>query len=310
MELKLNKALDCIADFTYNFLWQHKGTKLNPTDRIPSQVGTSYTYEDVVEALRRDEDVHIKGDAGNRLGSSLGVDLCYFGGNGKEIAETGSIIVDGDVGSYMGMSMVSGAIYVRGEIKEPLGNVVEVKSDKRGYKKFVSLTWLLHHPEASLLEPNEYRGNELVLKDGLIRSTLAARCRAPVRIRVHGDTGISTGILMRNGTIVVEGNAGMNTGALLNGGSVVILGDAAEFTGVEMRSGVVLVAGKCRAYVGAKMTGGHIICRMTRPVPPVKERALTGEDIALLSDFGISGIFTMNYRRYELNKSIENPPRL
>ena len=120
------------------------------------------------------------------------------------------------------------------------------------------------------------------------------------------DTGISTGILMRNGTIVVEGNAGMNTGALLNGGSVVILGDAAEFTGVEMRSGVVLVTGKCKGYVGAKMTGGHIICRMrmTRPVPPVKERALTGEDIALLSDFGISGIFVMNYRRYEINKRI------
>jgi len=42
--------------------------------------------------------------------------------------------------------------------------------------------------------------------------------------------------------------------------------------------------------------------RMTRPVPPVKERALTGEDIALLSDFGISGIFVMNYRRYEIIK--------
>ncbi len=319
IELKLNEALDCIADFTYNFLWQHGGTKLKPDARIPAQVGTSYTYEEIVEALRSGEDVHIRGDVGSRLGSSLGVDLCYFGGNGKEISETGTIIVDGNAGSYMGMSMVSGAIYVRGEVKEPLGNVVQVESEREGYKKFVSITWLLHHPHqgrdelhaGDILEPNEYRGdNELILKDGVLRSTIGARCDAPGggKIRVKGDTGISAGILMRRGTLIVEGNAGMNTGALLNGGTVVILGDAAEFTGVEMRSGVVLVKGECKGYIGAKMTGGRIICRMSKRsggpgaghIPPVKERALSREDINLLSHFGISGVFAMNYRKYEV----------
>ncbi len=294
MELKLNTALDCIGDFTYNFLWQHKGTKLKPSERIP---GTDHTYEDVVDALREGEDVRISGNVGNRLGTSMGVSLRYFGGDGRAISNTGSIIVDGNAGSYLGMSMVAGAIYVRGRVREPLGNVVEVKSDLKGYKKFVSITWLLHHPE-ELLPPNEYRKDELILRDGILRSTVAARNHVEAKIRVRGDTGISAGILMRKGLLIIEGNAGMNTGALLNGGSVVVLGDAAEFTGVEMREGVVFVKGICKGYVGARMTGGRIICRMTKPVPPVRDRALTGADIKLLASFGVTGVLALNYRRY------------
>jgi len=83
MEFKLASPQACIGDFTYNFIWQQRGTKLNPTDAIPSQIGTSYSYEAVVEALKHGEDVRIKGDVGTRLGSSLGVDLVYFGGKGK-----------------------------------------------------------------------------------------------------------------------------------------------------------------------------------------------------------------------------------
>ncbi|MBK5190645.1 MAG: formylmethanofuran dehydrogenase, partial [Methanosarcinales archaeon] len=161
MELKLSSPQDCIGDFTYNFIWQHKGARLNPTETIPSQLGTSYSYEAVVEALKSGEDVHIKGDVGTRLGSSLGVNLVYFGGNGKELPEVGSIVVDGNAGSHLGLSMLSGAIYVKGEVTEPLGNVVQVGSDLDGYKKFVSITWVLHHPEErpinTILAPNEFK---------------------------------------------------------------------------------------------------------------------------------------------------------
>ena len=87
MELKLSSPQNCIGDFTYNFIWHHKGAKLNPTDAIPSQSGTNYTYEKVVEALKSGEDVQIKGDVGTRVGSSLGVDLVFFGGSGKEQPE-------------------------------------------------------------------------------------------------------------------------------------------------------------------------------------------------------------------------------
>lgn len=304
MELKLSSPQDCIGDFTYNFVWQHRGAKLNPADIIPSQLGTSYSYEAVVEALKRGEDVHIKGDVGTRLGSSLGVDLVFFGGNGRELPEVGSMVVDGNAGSYLGMSMLSGAIYIKGEVKEPLGNVVQVQSDLEGYKKFVSITWLLHHPEErelhALLTPSEFKDGELLLTDGISRSTLAARCRKEAKVHVKGDVGISAGILMRKGFVVVEGNADMNAAALLNGGTVVILGDAAEFLGVEMKKGVAFVKGNAKGYVGAKMTGGRIICRRTKPIPPVKEKKLEKDDLALLAKFNVSGMLTLNYGRYEV----------
>ena len=302
MELKQTAPEGCIGDFTYNFLWQHKGAKLNPTGVIPSQSGTSYSYEDVVEALKSGEDVHIQGDVGTRLASSLGVDLVYFGGNGKELPDVGSIFVDGNVDSHLGISMLSGTVYVKGEVKEPLGNVVQVKSDREGYKKFVSITWLLHHQEErdSILEPNEFKEDELVLTDRVLRHTLAARCISDTKVRVKGDVGISVGILMRKGRVLVEGNAGMNAAALLNGGSVVILGSAAEFLAVEMIKGIVFVKGECKGYVGAKMTGGRFICRRTNPLPPVTEKVLEKEDMELLSRFGVSGMLTMNYGRYEV----------
>jgi len=304
MELKLSSPQYCIGDFTYNIIWQHKGEKLNPTETIPSQLGTGYSYEAVVEALKSGEDVHIKGDVGTRLGSSLGVNLVYFGGNGKELPEVGSIIVDGNAGSYLGMSMLSGSIYVKGEVTEPLGNVVQVESDLDGYKKFVSITWLLHHPEEeeihAILTPNEFKEGKLVLTDGILRSTVAARCMKEAKVHVRGDVGISVGILMRKGLVVVEGNAGMNAAALLNGGTVVVLGDTSEFLGVELKKGVALVKGNAKGYVGAKMTGGRIICRRTKPIPPVRGKKLETEDLALLSKFGVSSMLTLNYGRYEV----------
>jgi formylmethanofuran dehydrogenase subunit C len=304
MELKLGSPQDCIGDFTYNFIWQHRGAKLNPTDIIPSQLGTSYSYEAIVEALKNGEDIHIKGDVGKRFGSSLGVDLVFFGGTGKELPEVGFMVVDGNAGSYLGMSMLSGALYVKGEVTEPMGNVVQVESDLEGYKKFVSITWLLHHPEEqelhALLTPNEFKDGELLLTDGIPRSTLAARCLKKATVHVKGDVGISVGILMRKGFVVVEGNADMNAAALLNGGTVVILGNVAEFVGVEMKRGVVLVKGNTKGYVGAKMTGGRIICRRTKPLPPVKETKLEKDDLALLAKFNVSGMLTLNYGRYEV----------
>jgi len=300
----LSSPQDCIGDFTYNFIWQHKGAKLNPTETIPSQLGTSYSYEAVVEALKSGEDVHIKGDVGTRLGSSLGVNLVYFGGNGKELPEVGSIVVDGNAGSHLGLSMLSGAIYVKGEVTEPLGNVVQVGSDFDGYKKFVSITWVLHHPEErpinTILAPNEFKDGALVLADRILRNTLAARCMKEATVRVRGDVGISAGILMRKGCVLVDGNAGMNAAALLNGGTVVVLGDAAEFLGVEQKKGVAFVKGNAKGYVGAKVTGGRIICRRTKPIPPVRETKLETEDLTLLSRFGVSGMLTMSYGRYEV----------
>ena len=138
MELKLTAPQDCIGDFTYNFLWQHKGEKLNPTGVIPSQSGTNYSYEDVVEALKKGEDVHINGDVGTRLASSLGVDLVYFGGNGKEQPDVGAIVVEGNAGMNAAALLNGGSVVILGNAAEFLavelikGRVV-VKGVCKGY---------------------------------------------------------------------------------------------------------------------------------------------------------------------------------
>jgi formylmethanofuran dehydrogenase subunit C len=41
------------------------------------------------------------------------------------------VYVEGNVDSRMGISMTRGNIYIKGKIKEPIGNLIEVKSDKK-----------------------------------------------------------------------------------------------------------------------------------------------------------------------------------
>lgn len=107
MFIELSAPVDCLCDFTYDFFWQHRGSRLSPSAVIPNQKSTSYTYEQLVHALKNGEDVTLKGNAGKRLGSSLGVDLKSFGGTGRSIS-TGSIVVEGDIDTRMGISMICG----------------------------------------------------------------------------------------------------------------------------------------------------------------------------------------------------------
>ena len=238
MQLELSAPVDCIADFTYNFYWQHRGAKLEPDAPIPHQEGSTYSYRDVVEALKRREDVYICGDVGHRLCSSFGVDLRFFSGSGGNIA-VGSVIVDGDVDTRMGISMVSGAVYVAGAAKPPIGNVVEVASDRTGYRKYRSITDVVCNGlgDDALIPPNVLSNTQLQLSDAIVRDTVGARCACDARICVAGDVDLSTGILMKRGTVIVTGNAGMNSGALLNGGTVIIRGNAEAFAGIDMQVG-------------------------------------------------------------------------
>jgi len=134
------------------------------TDLLTLDISTQ-----VDEHLISGKDVHIKGNTGSRLGSSMGVDLKYFGGSGQALV-AGSIFVDGNVGTRMGISMVSGRIYVSGTVAQPMGNVVEVVPsmvsgriyvsgsvgqpmgnvvevvpDQEGYRCFRSITDILHN---------------------------------------------------------------------------------------------------------------------------------------------------------------------
>jgi len=236
------------------------GKKLSPFEKIPSQKGTSYTYEDLVKCLLRSEDVHIKGNVGKRLGSSLGVDLVFFGGTGGA-RKTGSIIVEGDVDTRMGISMVSGSIYVNGRVKGPVGNVIEVFSDREGFRKYRSITGLLQDDlDETVASPNVLEKDRLCINDRVIRDTIAARLDSDKSVIVNGSAGMSTGILMKRGTVHVHGDAGMNTGVLMRGGTLTVC-DTEEFAGTYMKGGNLIIRGKAKGYVGANMKGGTIFYR-------------------------------------------------
>jgi formylmethanofuran dehydrogenase subunit C len=300
MQLTLSAPVDCIADFTYNFYWQHRGSKLEPSDPIPHQEGSAYSYRDVVDALKRGNDVYVIGDVGHRLCSSFGVDLRFFSGTGASIP-VGDVIVDGDVDTRMGISMTCGAIYVAGTVKAPIGNVLEVLSDRTGYRKYRSITDVVCNGLRgdALAPPNTLVGKELIISDRVVRDTVGARCACDAQICVKGDVDLSTGILMRVGTVIVTGSAGMNSGALLSGGTVIIRGDADAFAGIDMKSGVLVLGGTPHGYLGANKRGGMIYARGAKALPPSQALAVTGNDIALLSKhLGISHLDAMMFKKF------------
>ncbi|RQW77112.1 MAG: tributyrin esterase, partial [Methanothrix sp.] len=246
--------------------------------------------------------VKISGDAGGRLASSLGVDLMRLGGKGGPLEKTGKIIVDGDVGSHMGISMLRGSIYVSGKVEPPLGNVLEQDSDLSGYRKFISVTEALEKG-LPVSEPNmqDKDGRGLSICDGLLRDTLGARNPADKFIRLDGDAGMSTGILMASGRIEVSGDAGRNTGVLLRGGRIVVLGDTDDFTGAEMRGGEIFVAGEAGSYACAKMRGGAVYAREGKPLPPAKAHQPSSSEQTLLArTLGLSPLYAMMYRKFSL----------
>ena len=254
----------------------------------------------MVEALRRGETVRIEGDAGGRLGSSLGVDLANLGGKGGPIETTGRIVVEGDVGPRMGISMIRGSIYVSGSVGEPTGNLIEVESDLSGYRRYISITEVLERG-GRLLPPNRLEDERLVLKDQILRETLAARNRSYTTLRVEGDAGMSAGILMRSGLLEIEGDAGRNTGVLMRGGRIVVCGKCSDFTAAEMRGGEIFVAGDAGCYLGAGMTGGAVYATRGKPIPPAKAQPLKGEEVALVSKvLGVTSFQAMICRRFGL----------
>jgi len=299
MRLELSHPVDCLCDFTYDFFWQHRGSRLSPSAVIPNQKSSSYTYEDLVSALKNGEDVNIIGNAGKRLGSSLGVDLKFFGGTGKAL-RTGSIIVDGDIDTRMGISMVTGAIYVKGNVKEPMGNVVEVESDRAGYRKFMSITDLLAEGWDELILPlNSLEDGCIYLRDGIIRDTIGARLDADKKIIVDGNAGMSTGILLKRGLVIIDGDAGMNTGVLMRGGTV-ITGNAGEFAGAYMAGGSLVIQGKAKGFVGANMRGGLIFYKgdaMLQGAP------VDGNDIKMLIRLlEITRVEAMMFKKFEVRR--------
>ncbi|TRZ92424.1 MAG: hypothetical protein D4R88_00365 [Methanosarcinales archaeon] len=140
MFLTLKERIDSLCDYTYTFTL--KTSRLRPDSIIPSQKDTNFTFKDLVDELRSGGEVRIQASAGKRLANSMGADLRQFGGTGS-VEKAGRIYIDGDVASEMGMGMVAGIIYVKGNVEEPIGNIVEVVSDQQGFRKFRLITEIL-----------------------------------------------------------------------------------------------------------------------------------------------------------------------
>ncbi|MFZ2470797.1 MAG: tributyrin esterase [Methanothrix sp.] len=282
----------CLCDFTFDFYWQHQGSRLDMDQTV-----SGISFRRMVQALRQGETVEILGDAGSRLGSSLGVDLLRLGGKGGPIEAAGKIVVDGNVGSHMGISMQRGAIYVSGKIKSPLGNVVQVQSDLTGYRKFVSVTEALEK-SLPVLGPNTADKNGLTICDGILRDTLGARNSTDKTVRLQGDAGMSTGILMRAGRIEVLGDAGQNTGVLMQGGRIVVWGRSGNFTGAEMSRGEIFVEGDAGSFACARMRGGAVYAREGKSVPPVCVQMPSSHELAAIAQaLKIPMLHAMMYRK-------------
>jgi len=291
LEIEPEGRVDCLCDFTFNFHWQHNGEKMDPRWLIP---GTEITFGTVVEHLKQGGDVRIIADAGHRLSSSMGVDLHYFGGTGKDIP-VGDVYVEGDVDSRMGISMARGSIYVKGEVKEPMGNLVEVRSSQKNYRQFRSITDIATNGlQGDKLVGAHLEGKKFTIQDGTVKDTVGARLDRDLQIIFQGNVDLSTGILMRQGLVRVNGNAGKNTGALLNGGTVVINGDTDDFTAIDMIKGHIIVNGDAGKFLAANKKNGYVLAKKGSPIPPATEKKLE------ISDHNV--LLTMGFRPQSLKK--------
>jgi len=303
MFLTLKDKINNLCDYTYNFTWQNN--KIHFDSVIPSQVDTNYAFSDLVNELKNGKDVHISGNVGKGLGYSTGVNLKHFGGTGA-VEKAGQIFIDGDVLSEMGMGMAAGTIYVKGNVEEPFGNVVEVTSDKALYRKFRSITDILRQGNGKdVLIKNKYdaKKNQLILDDGIMRGTIAARCDRDALVTVEGDVYNGCGLLMQKGTIHVTGDAGMNTGAHLDGGLIVVEGTTGEFAGAYMKKGTVILY-DAKGYAGANMIDGVILSKNKVKVSnPVVELDISQEDANIIrKQLGIGHVEAMSYHKYGIVK--------
>jgi formylmethanofuran dehydrogenase subunit C len=299
-ELIIEGTADYICDYTFNFYWHNNS--LDPDSLISGQKGTTFTYRDIVNELKAGGDVRITGNVGKNFAYSLGADIKHLGGSG-EIEKAGRIFINGNIGPEACMGMVSGILYVKGDIEYPLGNIVELVSDIPEYRKFCSITDILCNGiDNDEIIDNEFNEPErtLILKDGVSRGTVAARCNCDSKIIIEGDAYNGTGMLARKGTVIVNGNAGMNTGSHLNGGTVVVHGEVGEFAGAYMKDGKLIFL-NAKGFIGAGMEGGGIYSKSkSKTSPPAAKSRMKGDDSKLVREVMDAGrVESMLYNKYE-----------
>ena len=129
---------------------------------------------------------------------------------------TGSIVIEGNVGMYLGEEMSGGSILVTGNAESWLG--VKMKGGQIKVKG-----------DAGDLVGAGYRGTTHGMSGG--------------SILIHGNAGDEIGCWMKNGTIRVKGNTGFMPGIHMNGGTILIEGNCEGRAGAQMRGGKIIVTG-------------------------------------------------------------------
>lgn len=135
---------------------------------------------------------------------------------------TGSIIVEGNAGMYVGEEMSGGSILVTGDAGSWLGTKmkggqIEIKGS------------------AGDLVGAGYRGTTLGMKVGTIL--------------IRGNAGQEVGCWMQNGTIRIKGNTGLLPGIHMRDGTIVIEGNCEGRAGGQMKSGKIIICGKTPAVL-------------------------------------------------------------
>jgi len=129
---------------------------------------------------------------------------------------SGSLIVEGNAGMYLGEEMSGGSILVTGDAglwlgTKMSGGQIEVKGNAGDYVGA------------------GYRGTTLGMKGG--------------SIIIHGNAGNEVGCWMSSGTIRIKGNAGLFPGIHMSNGTILIEGSCMGRAGAQMRAGKVIIGG-------------------------------------------------------------------
>jgi formylmethanofuran dehydrogenase subunit C len=135
---------------------------------------------------------------------------------------SGSVIVEGNAGMYVGEDMSGGSIFVTGNAGSWLGmrmkgGQIEVKGDAGDYVGA------------------GYRGADLGMKGGTIV--------------IQGNAGNEVGCWMTNGSIRIKGNVGLLPGIHMSNGTIFTEGNCVGRAGAQMRGGKVIISGHIPAIL-------------------------------------------------------------
>jgi formylmethanofuran dehydrogenase subunit C len=130
---------------------------------------------------------------------------------------SGSVIIEGNAGMYLGEEMAGGSIVVAGDAGSWLGmkmkgGQIEVKGNAGDYVGA------------------GYRGTALGMKGG--------------SILIHGNAGQEVGCWMTDGTIRIKGNVGLLPGIHMRKGTIYVEGKCDGRAGGQMTGGKVIVGGR------------------------------------------------------------------